>query len=66
MTIDEKLDAIMKALERIENRQVGFQEIMPSAPPGSFASTSGREQAIALTKLDEVLMWTNIAIARNE
>jgi hypothetical protein len=25
-----------------------------------------REQEIALTKLDEVLMWTNIAIARNE
>jgi hypothetical protein len=25
-----------------------------------------REQAIALTKLDEVVMWANIAIARNE
>jgi hypothetical protein len=46
MTTDEKLDAIMKALERIENRQVGFQEIMPSAPPvlGSFASTSEKSE----------------------
>lgn len=25
-----------------------------------------REQALALTKLDEVVMWANAAIARNE
>lgn len=27
---------------------------------------ASREQSIALTKLDEVVMWANAAIARNE
>lgn len=27
---------------------------------------AGREQALALTKLDEVVFWANAAIARNE
>lgn len=45
MTIDEKLDEIIKALERIEARQVqGLHEIKESAPPvmGSFASSSDK------------------------
>ena len=28
-------------------------------------SPESREQSIAITKLDEVMMWTNAAIARN-
>jgi len=43
MTTDDKLDQIIKTLERIEARQVeGLQKIEETAPPvvGSFASTS--------------------------
>jgi hypothetical protein len=43
MSIDEKLDQILKALERIEARQAeGLQKIEETAPAvtGSFASPS--------------------------
>lgn len=31
-----------------------------------FLTPESREQSIALTKLDEAVMWANAAIARNE
>jgi len=43
MTIDDKLDQILKALERIEAGQIkGLQKIEETSPPvmGSFASPS--------------------------
>jgi hypothetical protein len=43
LTTDEKLDQILKALDRIEARQLqGLQKIEEAAPPevGNFASSS--------------------------
>ncbi len=37
-----------------------FAELIVTATPPS------REQSLALTKLEEVVMWANAAIARNE
>jgi hypothetical protein len=49
MTTDEKLDQILKALERLEARQVeGLQKIEETAPPvtGSFASPSEPKETL--------------------
>ena len=46
--------------ERIRNGGKELAETIHSACPRS------REMSVALTKLDEVVMWANASIARNE
>lgn len=46
--------------EDIRARAFGFAELIVETTPSS------REQSIALTALEEAVMWSNAAIARNE
>lgn len=49
--------------ERYEHNRAACMEVALAIRKNSPAS---REQAVALTKLEEVLFWWNAAIARNE
>jgi hypothetical protein len=46
--------------ERLRNAAREFAMLIATNTPTS------REQSVALTKLEETMMWTNAAIARNE
>ena len=45
---------------KIRNAGLELARLIDSHTPAS------REQSVAMTKLDEVVMWANAAIARNE
>lgn len=46
--------------ENIRRNALGFAELLDAMCPDS------REKSLAITALEEVVMWANAAIARNE
>ena len=54
----------------VEDQQQRYERIRSDAQQLALLivghTPPGREQAVALTKLEEAVMWANAAIARNE
>jgi hypothetical protein len=64
--IDYRIDYREPTSEKTKRHEVvraAFKDLMRQV---SEKTPPGREQSVALTKLEEAMFWTNAAIARDE